>query len=251
MPFGLNDKDNETQSSSPGIGMQFAILSDIHSNFEALSAVVREIGNCDAVFLLGDITGYGAEPNRVIETVKKLKPQMVLAGNHEYSISTGDLSRFHTPHGIKTIQWTREQLTEENLQYISRLQHSFSTKLERFRISAYHGSPRDQLNEYVYPIASKSTFKTLLELAKADVLLLGHSHIPMEVVLGTKLVLNPGSVGQPRDGDVRASYAILEVRNGRLSHTIHRVRYDVDSAARKILENHLPRILADRLHFGF
>jgi predicted phosphodiesterase len=103
----------------------------------------------------------------------------------------------------------------------------------------------------VYPITPKSTFRTLLELAKADVLLLGHSHIPVEVVLGSKLVVNPGSVGQPRDGDSRASYAILEVHDGRLSHTIRRVRYDVDSAARKILESHLPGILADRLHFGF
>lgn len=101
--------------------MKIALLSDIHSNLNALSSVISELGNCDTVFLLGDLIGYCAEPNQVIEAVKTLKPLMVIAGNHEYAVSTGDVSRFRTWHGIKAIEWTREQLTQENRQYVSSL----------------------------------------------------------------------------------------------------------------------------------
>jgi putative phosphoesterase len=231
--------------------MKIAIISDIHANLEALSAVVATLDECDSVFLLGDIIGYGAEPNSVVEKVKEMRPSQVLSGNHEYAVTTGDLSKFHSPHGIKAIEWTRDKLTKENHSYLSSLSPSFSAEAEGVRIAGYHGSPRDPLNEYVYPITPKPVMRTLLELSRADVLLLGHSHIPMQIDIGSGLIVNPGSVGQPRDGDPRASYGILEVSAERVSYSVRRVKYDVYLAARKIFENNLPRILGDRLIFGF
>jgi putative phosphoesterase len=119
------------------------------------------------------------------------------------------------------------------------------------KIGMYHGSPRDPINEYIFPLTPTSTLESLIELANTDILLLGHTHIPFHFAFDSKLILNPGSIGQPRDGDMRASYAIMEVKDGKVSHSIRRVKYDVDSAADKIVQNHLPRILADRLYFGF
>jgi putative phosphoesterase len=231
--------------------MKIILLADIHSNFDALFSIMNDFRKYDAIFCLGDLIGYGAEPNQVVETIRMLEPRVVIAGNHEYAVVTGDVSRFHTAHGIKAIEWTRKHLKKENLRFISRFPNFFSLKINEMKIGVYHGSPRDPINEYVFPITPVSTLKSLVRLAKTDVLLLGHSHIPFHFAFDSKLILNPGSVGQPRDGDARASYAVLEIGVGKVSYSVHRVRYDVDSAADKILKNHLPRILADRLFFGF
>jgi putative phosphoesterase len=107
------------------------------------------------------------------------------------------------------------------------------------------------MNEYVFPGTSELILRSMIEFAEADVLLLGHTHVPMQAETSSGCLLNPGSVGQPRDGDPRASYAILSIEEKKVDFEVKRVSYDIDSAASKISHEHLPEFLADRLHLGY
>lgn len=113
-----------------------------------------------------------------------------------------------------------------------------------------HGSPRDPLNEYIYPGAPEFVLRSLVDESGGSVLLLGHTHVPFSQRLGEKLIADPGSVGQPRDGDPRASYAILEP-SAQMRFQVQRIDYDIDAAASKIAARELPRLLSERLYMGF
>ena len=229
--------------------MRIVVISDIHSNNDALTVVLEKIRDYDALICLGDLVGYGAEPNEVVETIRMLKPQIIIVGNHDYATVTGDTSDF-VHHAVKAIEWTRKRLTMENMKYLSSLPYSSTFVANQVTLKAYHGSPRDPLNEYVYPGIPNFILKGLLEMAEANVLLLGHTHVAFDARIDTKLLINPGGVGQPRDGDPRASYAIIEIMDDNISCAIKRETYDIDSAASKILQNSLPSFLADRLYLG-
>ena len=229
--------------------MRITVISDIHSNNDALTAVLETIRDYDALICLGDLVGYGAEPNEVVETIRMMKPQVIIAGNHDYATVTGDTSDF-VHHAVKAIEWTRKRLTTENMKYLSNLPYSSTFVANQVTLKAYHGSPRDPLNEYIYPGIPSFILKNLLEMAETNILLLGHTHIAFDARIDTKLLINPGGVGQPRDGDPRASYAIIEIAQGRISYVTRRVKYDIDSAASKILQSSLPVFLADRLYAG-
>ncbi|RLF54471.1 MAG: metallophosphoesterase, partial [Thermoplasmata archaeon] len=116
------------------------------------------------------------------------------------------------------------------------------------KIYVTHGSPRDEIFEYIFPDVEDSLLIDLSEIARADIVVMGHTHVPMERRVKNKIFLNPGSVGQPRDGDPRASFMIFDT--GKREVIFRRVSYDIDSASRAILENDLPRFLAQRLYLG-
>lgn len=229
--------------------VRIAVISDIHSNYDALEAVLSALGSYDSLVCLGDLVGYGAQPNEVVSEVRSLKPQAIVMGNHDYAVSTGDTSGF-VHHAVRAVEWTRKEISSENLRYISSLRSKATFVAEGIRIALVHGSPRDPLNEYVYPGTPEFILRSLLDESGGTVLLLGHTHIPFSHSLGSKLVANPGSVGQPRDGDPQASYAILEP-SSETRLQIHRIRYDIAAAASKIAARGLPSLLADRLYIGF
>ncbi len=228
--------------------MRVAVISDIHSNHEALKAVLSDIGTYDALVCLGDLVGYGAQPNEVISEVKSLKPDAIVMGNHDHAVSTGDTSGF-VDHAIRAIEWTRREISSENMRYISSLQARAEFTAADVTIVLVHGSPRDPLNEYIYSTMPQFILRSLLDESHGTVLLLGHTHVPFNLEFDAKIMANPGSVGQPRDGDPRASYGILEI-SARTSFEVHRTAYDIDAAASKIAKKALPRLLADRLHVG-
>lgn len=230
--------------------MRIAVLSDIHSNLDALESVLSSLDSYDALFCLGDLVGYGAQPNEVIEQVRTLEPQVLIAGNHDYAVATGDTSDFAV-HAALAVEWTRRKINQRNLDYLISLPHSSSLEQDGLRVAAYHGSPRDPINEYVFPGTAEFILRSMIELAKADVLLLGHTHVPMETKTASGYLFNPGSVGQPRDGDPRASYAVLNMEKDNVDFEIKRIDYDIDSAANKISLEPLPKFLADRLHLGY
>ena len=123
--------------------------------------------------------------------------------------------------------------------------------IEGYKVYLVHGSPDKPLTEYVYPAtASDSRMHHFLDLTQADILILGHTHIPFGLSIGKRLIFNPGSVGQPRDNDPRASYAILEIANDKVNVLIPRVSYDIENAATHIKDAGLPSILAERLFKG-
>ncbi len=229
--------------------MRIAVISDIHSNLDAFRAVIEKLPPHDALLCLGDVVGYGPQPNEVVKQLLDLCPTTVLMGNHDYAVVTGDTSGF-SEHAAEAVEWTRRKITEENLRYLSKLKASAKLELGGFALALFHGSPRDPLSEYVFPGIPDQIAKWLIKQAKAPLVLLGHTHMPMAYWFQSQLLGNPGSVGQPRDGDARASFAILNISGPKMAFEIHRTGYDVDSAARKITAAGLPSFLAERLYVG-
>ncbi|MGO9643966.1 MAG: metallophosphoesterase family protein [Candidatus Bathyarchaeia archaeon] len=229
--------------------MKIAVISDIHSNLDAFNAVIADLPTVDITLCLGDIVGYGPQPNEVVEMVRELRPAVVLSGNHDYAISTGEIEGFSS-HAAVAAKWTRKQLRQENLRYLSALSHSSHLVLGGVRTSLFHASPRDPLGEYIYPWIPQSEADALLEQSDGKLLLLGHTHMPMVYSSMKGILANPGSVGQPRDAIPKASYAIVTVSDSRVLVDIRRVTYNIGSAAEKIINAGLPRFLADRLYVG-
>ena len=215
----------------------------------ALERVLADLPSHDELYCLGDVVGYGPNPNEVVEALKDRRPTIVLAGNHDHAVVTGDWSGF-VDHAVKAIQWTRMRLSKNNLIYLEMLKPSAKWRVQDLDISLFHGSPRDPMNEYIFPGTPTALLRQLLKLSGGTLLLQGHTHVPMSFRDGEALLLNPGSVGQPRDGDPRASYMILEIEDEKVTHKIRRVQYDISKTTKAILDNGLPSFLAERLHLG-
>ncbi len=222
--------------------VKLAFISDIHSNLEALNAVLADIRKrkIRKVYCCGDIVGYGANPNEVIRVFREKKIVSVM-GNHDLNAAIMIHLEWFNELAAEAIIWTNSRLTEKNKFYLSTLPPLLETEL--FMI--VHGSPREPVYEYVYP---KSKIKPLLKLVEQRVLVFGHTHMPFVRKIGKKLVINPGSVGQPRDKDNRAAYCVFDTKS--LEAAIVRVEYDIAAAAKKIIRAKLPRFLAERLYRG-
>lgn len=229
--------------------MRIAIISDVHSNLDAFLAVVANLPTYDKLLFLGDLVGYGPQPNEVVEKLRQMRPDAALVGNHDYAVTTGDTSGF-SPHAEVAVKWTRRQVTQQTLDYLSSLHSSATITLNNTRLALFHGSPSDPLSEYIFPWIAHQSAKEVIEKAGSPLVLLGHTHMPMLYSFDAEMLANPGSVGQPRDGDPRASFAILTLAEGKFSFEIKRVEYDIDAAASKIIQAGLPEFLADRLYTG-
>lgn len=228
--------------------MRVAVFSDIHSNLEAFNEVLKAAGNVDRYLCLGDIVGYGADPNDVIQLIKQHK-MTAIKGNHDDAVLTGMAEGFN-PTAASAVEWTSQNIQPEGLAFLRSLPLQLNVELDGLRAHMAHGSPEEPLEEYIYPDETSDRLESFLTRSEADLLLLGHTHIPMNIRLVEGRVLNPGSVGQPRDGDPRASFAILQVEGRSLECSIHRVEYDIAKAAGKILDSGLPSFDAERLYQG-
>ena len=242
--------------------MRALIVSDIHSNLEALQSVIQDAernGGFDQIWSLGDLVGYGPDPVECIDLIRRYDT-LGVAGNHDLA-SAGKLSlEAFNVYATQASKWNTAQLNEEHLAYLGGLPLVF--EMEDFTV--VHGSPRDPVWEYVVsPAAALASFNHFDTLR----CLVGHSHIPficrpqddtvvfLEFPLDTlvslgadRLIINPGGVGQPRDGDPRASYAIYDSDEGGVSH--HRAEYDIAKTQEKMTERGLPKYLIDRLPNG-
>jgi diadenosine tetraphosphatase ApaH/serine/threonine PP2A family protein phosphatase len=241
--------------------MRVAVVSDIHSNLHALEAVLAtiEAEAPDELWCLGDLVGYGPRPNECCATIAE-RADVCLAGNHDLAVrGTIDLEEFHGEAGLAAT-WTREVLEPEWKELLDRLEPEGSAH----GVSMYHGSARDPVWEYV--LSDEAALATL-ELAGSPLVLVGHSHVALQVVQsgdevaggvapdgrelelgGVRALLNPGSVGQPRDGDPRAAYLLLDLDAQQAS--FRRVEYDVEQTQREMREAGLPEMLAARLQLG-
>ena len=228
--------------------MKIGIMADPHSNLAAFQAVLKHMPKVDELVCAGDLVGYGAEPNEVIDLARKKGIQTVL-GNHDYSAITRDVAGFN-PFAAKAALWTAKNLRDDNVKYLRGLQEELRLTCGGKRIYVVHGSPRDPLFEYVFPDLPNRELLELMRNVEADVIVLGHTHVPMQRIIQGKLILNPGGVGQPRDRDPRASYMLLTI-DGEISVEHERVEYDVEQTAKKIEAAGLPSELATRLYFGW
>ena len=241
--------------------MRVAVVSDIHSNLHALEAVLAELerDRPDELWCLGDLVGYGPRPNECCALVKE-RAEICLAGNHDLAVRGDlDLFDFGGDAGIALV-WTRTVLDADADDFLAGL----GPEGTRAGVALYHGSARDPVWEYVL---SDDVAGATIESAGVPLVLVGHSHVALMAaeldgavggglaVAGTELdltggnfLLNPGSVGQPRDGDARAAYLLLDLDERRAS--FRRVEYDVARTQSEIEEAGLPRGLATRLATG-
>ena len=243
--------------------MRYLILSDIHSNLEAFKAVLDDAGSVDQIWCLGDVVGYGPAPNACVELLRA-HAHLCIAGNHDWAtLGKLDLRDFN-PDAREANLWNREQLTADNLAYLEELPE----KLVEGEFTLAHGSPRDPIWEY---IIYTSTADTNFDFFETPYCFVGHTLTPAIFRLqpdsksicesitpainqpvdlaGERMLINPGSVGQPRDGDPRASYAILDMEALTLEH--RRVAYPVEDTQAKMIKHDLPLRLALRLGYGW
>ncbi|RLF78265.1 metallophosphoesterase [Thermococci archaeon] len=231
--------------------MLIGLISDIHSNLEALKAVWRDVKKADVIFCMGDLVGYGANPNEVVEFFREeMKKREILCvrGNHDNAVAFNAVWGFN-PYAREAIRWHQRVMKPENIEFLQKLpvKERFEAAGEDFLI--IHGSPRAPLDEYLFPWLPDSEFREVLKYFKEKNLVVGHTHMMMLKEIGERRVINPGGVGQPRDGDWRAAYAFIDTKNNEV--IFERVEYDVDTAARKIIEAGLPEFLAYRLYEGY
>jgi putative phosphoesterase len=223
--------------------MYVAFISDVHANLPALEAVLEDMASrrVGCTFCAGDILGYNTFPNETVDLLRR-KEVACIAGNHDRAVLMG--VRNMNSIAAAAINWTREVLSPVSMAFLRDLPNSIHRPLEGVMMAIHHGSPRF-ISEYVF---EEHVSEELLDLAGARLLVLGHTHIPYVVQFPTGTVINPGSVGQPRDGDPRASYALLDTSEW--TFRILRVPYDVERVMAGIRENGLPEMLAHRLRRG-
>ncbi len=220
-----------------------ALISDIHANLPALKVVFEEIDDADMILCAGDLIDYNPWPNEVIWEIRKRNIPCIL-GNHERAFIYNDYSHFNPTAAIAG-KWTRGVLSEESKKYIYSLRSKMLVEYEGFKIAIHHGAPFDE-DFYVYP---EDADEGLLNYDNPDILVLGHTHVPFVKIFDRGVIINPGSVGQPRDGDPRASYAIVDLKNRK--YEIKRVEYPIDEVYNKIIEVGLPPVLGERLYLGY
>jgi predicted phosphodiesterase len=232
--------------------MRVAILSDIHSNLQALTKAFALIdrSGIDEVYCLGDIVGYGANPNECIALVRE-RCKFCVLGNHDLAALDTSGAQYFTKPGRSAAEWTHEVLTAENAEFLRSLPYC----VQAGDLTLVHASPQEPAQwEYVLslPIAQKqfAAFTTVL-------CMIGHTHVPsvcgenLRTVVfkkGMRFLINVGSVGQPRDGNSQLSFGIFD--SDEWSYQNIRHDYDINGAARAILNQGLPAVLASRLFLG-
>ncbi|RKX71013.1 metallophosphoesterase [candidate division WOR-3 bacterium] len=231
-----------------------ALISDIHSNLEALNRVMEEIDRLgvERIWCLGDVVGYGADPNRCCEIVRE-RCELVIAGNHDWAVLDKTDITYFNPVAKEAVLWTRRELSGENREFLDRL----GLKLKADQYLLVHSSP-SRPEEWLY-LFEREQFEEEFQAFGEPVCFIGHSHVPVIVddelkIYGTgvnvepnhRYIINIGSVGQPRDGDPRASFATIE--GDRIE--IRRLEYDIETAQEKIRKAGLPEFLAERLAAG-
>jgi predicted phosphodiesterase len=243
--------------------VRYLILSDIHANIDALEAVLAAAGDdWTESIVLGDLVGYGAEPNAVVDRIKALRPVAIIRGNHDKAACGLDDGENFNQVARFAASWTAEHLTPDNRDYLRELPHGPTTIDERLEIC--HGSPFDE-DHYIFDAVDATR---ALESATRQVCVFGHTHLPVIFAArGTQLMadipdeetrvlaiendvrylINPGSVGQPRDGDARAAFAFYDSEG---TFTFRRVEYSVSDAQRRIWSAGLPQSLGNRLAIG-
>ncbi len=247
--------------------MRILIVSDIHSNFIAFETVLAAAGTIDSLWCLGDTVGYGPQPNECVATTIQLATHAI-SGNHDWAcIGKLSLEDFN-PDARTANEWNGQQLTTDHFTWLQNL----DTHIERLddyeNFTFAHGSPREPVWEYLLTVQqARANFES--EEFPTQICLIGHSHIPilftddydqgirrefpdngysMRLMSHTRYIINPGSVGQPRNQDPRAAYAILDTHTRSIK--FHRVPYDIASTQKRMRDARLPMGLIRRLEYG-
>ncbi|MCP2519986.1 metallophosphatase family protein [Candidatus Aminicenantes bacterium AC-335-A11] len=245
--------------------MKYLVFSDIHGNLEAFESFLKFIKRkkIDKYLFLGDIVGYGASPNETIQQLKKLKPLYAVRGNHDKAVCGEEPLEAFNPVAANAIQWTRKKILKENLKYLSKLKKG-PIVVDK-NITICHGAPFDE----DYYIFGDFDAAEAFYYIKTPVCFFGHTHFPFVYRLKKNLIdgflvqgkrkiirlekdvrylINPGSIGQPRDRNPFLSFAIFDSKLMKIN--FYRIEYDIEKAKKRIMEANLPPTLAERLSLG-
>jgi predicted phosphodiesterase len=245
--------------------MLILIVSDIHANIHAFDAVLGQAGEFDKIWCLGDVVGYGPNPNECIDRLREFPHSCVLGNHDSAALGRLDLNDFNSDAQASTL-WTRQQLSADSTAYLE----SLPERQVEDNVTFVHGSPREPVWEYImFPAIAKAQFNHFA----TDVCFVGHTHAPVVfsyfkseaglevceasvlpqenkfVVGNERQIINPGSVGQPRDGDPRAAYALLDTETKELEH--FRVEYSIEEVQATMRQHSLPPRLIARLTYGW
>jgi len=243
--------------------MRILVISDIHANYTALEAVLNDAGAVDETWCLGDLVGYGPDPNAVVEQVREIPSLTCILGNHDMAVINKIPFEAFNGDARKTLEYHERVLTADNMDYLKSLPHSLKVRGE---ISIVHGSPRDSVWEYILNTLSA---RLNFDHFTTPWCFVGHSHLqcmfqldlntdrvnltPIRVgeyfMMRPRAILNPGSVGQPRDRDPRAAYAIYD--SGQNIWEPRRAAYNIPEVQKRIREANLPEKQALRLADGW
>lgn len=242
--------------------MRILVISDIHANLTALDAVLDSAGDFNAAWCLGDLVGYGPDPNECVDRVRHLPGLLCIIGNHDAAALQQIEDETFNPEARTAILWTRKNLNAASMAYLSSLPET----IKNTRVTLSHGSPRHPVWEYLLDIR---TATLSFEYFATPYCFVGHSHLPViyylesgtsfarlinpefeiPINLTPRMILNPGSVGQPRDRDARASYAIYDTEEQ--SWVVHRVTYDILAVQMRMAKAGLPDRHIQRLSSGW
>ena len=246
--------------------MRYLVLSDIHANMEAFQAVLAAAADfpCDRLLVLGDLVGYGADPNAVVERIRALAPHALIRGNHDKVGSGIESAEGFNAVARSAIRWTYDTLTPGNREWLAAL--PAGPIVVDGLIEICHGTPFDE-DAYVFDDLDALR---ALHAAERPLCLFGHTHVQIgyelsgdqftlttleperplaiQILNGSKHLVNPGSVGQPRDGDPRAGFAVVDTDTR--TATIYRIDYPIEQAQARIVAEGLPDVLAQRLALG-
>ncbi len=242
--------------------MRVLVISDIHANLTALESVLSDAGEFDAVWCLGDIVGYGPDPNECIERIRQLPNLTCVVGNHDAAVLELIETEAFNHEAKKVIYWTQSALTDASFRFLRQL----PPRVIIDQITLVHGSPRQPIWEY---LLDSQTAGENFQYFETDFCLVGHTHLPSIFFLAEgesqptaslisagqsfqlipRTILNPGSVGQPRDRDARASYAIFDTSTMRWEN--HRISYDIQSVQERMRMAGLPHRHIQRLAGGW
>jgi len=242
--------------------MRALVISDIHANLTALETVLADANSFDVTWCLGDLVGYGPNPNECIERIRSLPNLQCIMGNHDAAaVGFIDVDAFN-PDARKTVLWTQETLTPVNKQYLRNLPERINLE----HITLAHGSPYKPIWEYLLDTRAATVS---FECFDTPYCLVGHTHLPVlfylpddrptaqlvvpehvsQMTLAPRAILNPGSLGQPRDHDPRAAYAILDLDN--YTWAWHRVNYNIPEVQERMSHENLPERHIARLSAGW
>ena len=242
--------------------MKILIISDIHANLTALEAVLKNAGEYDAVWCLGDLVGYGPDPNECVVRVRQLPNLVCIIGNHDAAVLDQIEIISFNPEARAVLQWTQQVLAPASIEFLRSLPETVTLD----HVTLAHGSPRQPVWEYLLDTRTATLNFTFFETPYCFV---GHTHLPVlyylpedsrsarliipenftQILLAPRTILNPGSVGQPRDRDPRAAYAVLDTDE--YSCEFHRVAYDIEAVQARMRAVGLPERHIQRLSAGW
>jgi putative phosphoesterase len=230
--------------------MKVALIGDIHANLPALEAVLGHAHGqgIEKIWNVGDFLGYGPFPDEVVQLLKKDDRALSVLGNYdskvlEFKQKKNKWRKSKHPDKYLAFEWAYENLSKKNRKYLRFLSHEMRVKMRGHRILLIHGSPSSE-EEHLHPDTPNKRLRELAKQAKADIIIVGHSHQPFVRQVDDVWFINTGSVGRPDDGDPRACYAVLRFQGNEFTVQHHRVEYDVERTVAAIRKHKLPEDFA-------